>query len=117
MEEHEVMNQNSQDLLAPQSEPESKGFAVASMVLGIVSIVFVCCLGWFVLIPAGVSLILGIVSLVKHKPGKGMAIAGIVCAAVAIILLVTLVIVGIVLENDPEFQNLVQQMVESMQQE
>ena len=68
--------------------PEKKkmvGVAIVSMILGILSIL--CCyLGAFNLITAIPSLILGIVTIVKKFAGKGMAIAGIICASIAIVL-------------------------------
>jgi hypothetical protein len=62
---------------------KSNGMAVAAMVLGIVSfIVWICC------IPA---VILGIVSLnqIKNNPeieGKGMAMAGLICGVIVLVL-------------------------------
>lgn len=69
-------------------EPQKKGmigFAIASLVLGILSILC-CCFGmwsWLLAIP---GVVLGIVALVKKYAGKGCAIAGIICAALAIVL-------------------------------
>lgn len=63
-------------------EPERKGFAIASLVLGILSLVF-CCLGGGVL--GIVGLILGILSLVKKESKMGMAIAGIITSSFGII--------------------------------
>lgn len=60
------------------------GLAIASMVLGIIGILFSCCL-WFISIPCGIlSLIFGIIALIKRMPGKGMAITGIVLSAITI---------------------------------
>lgn len=66
---------------------------IASLVLGIVSVVisFVPFCGIIALVPAIVGLILGIVDAVKkskEQQPKGMAIAGIVCSAVAIVLII-----------------------------
>ncbi len=65
---------------------------VASLVLGIVSIVFgfVPFCGAIALIPAIIGLILGIVDAVKKSKAqepKGMAIAGIVLSAIAIVII------------------------------
>jgi hypothetical protein len=58
--------------------------AIASLVLGIVSVIFSCM--WFLSIPAGiVGVILGIMSLRGHKGSKGMAIAGLVLSGVGIL--------------------------------
>ena len=72
------------------------GPAVASMVLGICSLV----LWWFGIITGIIGLILGATSL-KHcqprgmKRGRGMAIAGIVCSCIALALwLIVLLAIG-----------------------
>jgi len=80
--------------IAPQyviPEPEQKdnsGFAIASLVLGIVSIV-VCCCG-INLITAILAIIFGVLGLRSSK--KGLAIAGIITAAVSIFFLILLII-------------------------
>lgn len=63
------------------------GFGIASLVLGIISLVFFCsCLN---VITGILAIIFGVLQLAKYKPhGKGLAIAGIVTAAISIILLV-----------------------------
>lgn len=70
----------------PMSNPnEGAGLAIASMVLGIVALVFSCCL-YYISIPCAiVGVILGGVSLAKKQPGKGMAIAGLVCSIVSLV--------------------------------
>lgn len=72
-----------------------KGMAIASMVLGIISIVL-CCL-WYVGPVAGIiAIVLGIVH--NKKNGKcGMAVAGIVCGIVGIVLTVALLIFAAVI--------------------
>lgn len=65
---------------------------VAALVLGIVALVFgvIPFCGTWAIIPAIVGLVLGIVDCVKNsKEGtsKGKAIAGIVCSAVAIVVI------------------------------
>lgn len=62
---------------------ESMGFGIASMVLGIISMVLFCtCCN----LPLAVlAIIFGIVHLIRCKNGKGFGIAGIVTAALSII--------------------------------
>jgi len=73
---------------APQLVNPKSGMAIASMVLGIVS-VLLGCLGGFLLAPVG--LILGIISLVKsnRRPieygGKGFAIAGTILSGIGLL--------------------------------
>ena len=70
---------------------EKKGFAIASLVLGIVAIVSGC--AWYVAIPCAiVGLILGIMANKVKK--TGMATAGIVLSIIALVLAV-LVIAGL----------------------
>ena len=57
---------------------ESKGMAIASMVLGILGLVFFC-IPILNLILAVLALIFGIVVMYKKSAGKGMGIAGFVC--------------------------------------
>lgn len=59
------------------------GFAVASLVLGILS-VLCCCCGLTVIL-APLSIIFGIIALVKHHGGKPMAIVGVVLSTLSII--------------------------------
>ena len=66
---------------------------VAALVLGIISVAvgFIPFCGTWAIIPAIVGLVLGIVDCVKKsKEGnpKGKAIAGIVCSAVAIVVII-----------------------------
>lgn len=68
-----------------------KGFSIASLVLGILSLPL-CCTIWLALLMAVVGLILGIISLshvsAYHGPDqsvcRGMAIAGIVCSSIGL---------------------------------
>ncbi len=69
------------NIQAPPIAP-SNGLAVASMVLGIIALLFFWMpfLGW---LPVVLGLVLGIVAL--NRPfGRGMAIAGIACSGVAL---------------------------------
>ena len=66
---------------------------VAALVLGIVSVVigFIPFCGTWALIPAIIGLVLGIVDIVKknkENAPKGKAIAGVVCSAVAIVVII-----------------------------
>lgn len=62
---------------------ESMGFGIASMVLGIISLVLFCtCCN---LLLAVLAIIFGIIHLVKCKSGKGFAIAGIITAGLSVV--------------------------------
>lgn len=73
------------------------GMAVASLILGIVALILSCCLGgtwWLDIIIAVAGLVFGIISVHKNSSGKGMAIAGIICSSIAIVMVIVLLIVG-----------------------
>lgn len=68
-----------------QEQNGGAGLGIASMVLGIVALVLACCF-YFISLPCAlVGVILASVSLAGKKPGKGMAIAGLVCSIVSLI--------------------------------
>ncbi len=70
------------------------GLAIASMVCGICSLVLSCCVTTLSFILAIVGCALGVYVLVKNKGSRGMAIAGIACSAVAILVAIICSIVG-----------------------
>lgn len=78
----------------PAAPQGSKGLGIASMVLGIVSLVLCCFVPWVPLILGLVGLILGGVAIAKKMPGKGMAIAGLVCSIITVVLYVITMIAG-----------------------
>ncbi len=72
----------------PFREVPGKGLGIASLVLGILAVMFafIPCVGLFSLLPAIVAIILGAISLSessKVKAGNGIAVAGLVCAIIA----------------------------------
>lgn len=77
-------------------EPPKKGvgFAVTSMVCGIVSLVLSCCIPYVPFILALVGVVMGAVSLHGHRGGKGMAIAGLVTSIISLVPAVLVVIMG-----------------------
>lgn len=67
---------------------EKNGLCIASMVLGIISIV--CILVWFISVPCAILAI--IFGCIGHKSSKkGMAIAGIVTGSISAVLMILLV--------------------------
>ena len=83
----------------PYPQQPSQGMAIASLVLGIVSIVFALFIASFpvlIIVPI-IGIILGALHKGKHLPvGKGISTAGIVTSIVAIVLTI-LIYVGCVL--------------------
>lgn len=89
---------------------QGKGFGIASMVCGILALI-TCCM-WCTVIPLGiVAIVLGILQIVKNE-SKGMAIAGIVCAAIGLILFISLSIYGNYLQSIGAYNELYRMLEE-----
>lgn len=71
---------------------EKKGFSIASMILGIVSIVGYCINGYLVLICAILAIVFGVIG--KKKGGKGMAKAGFILGIIALSIYVLIILLG-----------------------
>ena len=66
-----------------ENKTESKGFSIASMVLGIVSLVLSCFI--YISVPCAIlAIIFGVIGM--KKGGKGMGIAGLVLGIITIVL-------------------------------
>lgn len=91
---------------------QGTGLGIASMVLGILSIVSICCSSVVPFLPVIlgiVSIVLGIVQIVKND-AKGMAIAGIICSVVGIIGYIALAAFGMYLLNSGAYDEILQQL-------
>lgn len=91
-ESAEEVNSETYSSVAPE-EKQSNVFAIISMIAGIVSILC-CCFGAVGIVIAVAAVVLGIISIKKEEPKKGMAIAGIVCGGVGLILAVVIIAAG-----------------------
>ena len=80
-----------------QGNQGGKGLAIASMVIGIISLLISCCYGGFLGV---IALILGIISLATRRNGKGMAIAGVITSVIAIIITVVAIAFGVSLLDE-----------------
>lgn len=69
------------------------GFAIASLVCGIISLVC-CCLGFFSAVLGIAAIVLGIITLCFKYDGKGMAIAGIITGGLALVFVIFAMIIG-----------------------
>lgn len=76
---------------APQPPKKGIGFAVASMVLGIISVVM-CCSIFIRTILSIAALVFGIIALVSKQRGTGMSITGIITSSVSIIMSIILLV-------------------------
>lgn len=82
----------------PPQQNEPKGYAIAGMVLGIVSIV--CCCSPYIGIGAGVlALVFSIIVLSQNRAGRGMAIAGVICGAIGLLLAIGMIILGVGMQD------------------
>ena len=107
----------------PSNQPQqSSGLAVASLVLGIISLVLFCV--WYVSIPCAIiAIVMGAIAKGKaargEAGGKGMATAGLVCGIIAIIIdviVVILVLVGVSVFG-PKMQEMAEEMQKMQQQQ
>ena len=75
---------------APVQKPGPNGFQVASLIVGIISIVC-CCWGLFSIIPATVHILGIILAIVGNKKGKhGVGTGGLTCSIIGLVLAVIL---------------------------
>ena len=72
------------------SKPAGNGFGIASMVLGILALVFFC--GCINIPLAIISIIFAIIHINRNSGSKGFAIAGIVTSAISVILTVIMIL-------------------------
>lgn len=82
------MNNNGNGL---QQSDEGIGLSIASMILGILAILFSCCFYPLAFLLAIIGLILGAVGL-KKGAGKGMAITGIVLSIISIAIAILVIV-------------------------
>lgn len=74
---------------------QGHGFGIAALICGIISLIG-CCGLWFISVPCAIAaIILGIVQLIKNQP-KAMAIVGIICGALGLLLTVVVIVAAVV---------------------
>lgn len=94
----------------PLTNNNSNGFGIASLILGICSIVICCCYGVGA-IPAIIGLILGI--LQNQKNANGIATAGIVLGIIGILLNAVCLIYMVVFLSDSGLQDIIDEFSSS----
>ena len=82
---------------------KSRAWSVASLVLGILSILC-CCIWWFGLIAGILSIVFVIVSRKKLGYFDGLSIAGLITSIFGIVFSILIIVVGTIVLNNPEFQ-------------
>lgn len=90
-------NFNNDQNVVVNTTPEKKtdALAIVSMILGIVSIILVCCSPYVAVVVAIVGIVLSIIS--KKNNGKsGMGTAGLICSIVGIALSVIMIILAFI---------------------
>ncbi len=92
---YETPTNSTSNMSNQEPSQNGKGFAIASMICGIASIVL-CCFTYFALILSIAAIVLGIVSKKKSSEGSGMALAGIITGAVGALIALTFIIIGAV---------------------
>lgn len=68
-----------------EDEVTSRTLGIIGMVCGIMSLLC-CCIPWLGFILSVGAIVLGIISMKKGERGKGMAIAGLVCGIIGVII-------------------------------
>lgn len=79
---------------ASQPPAGREGFAIASLVVGILGLIISCCFPYLSLPMAIVAIVAGIYTVTKGRGGKGMAYAGIILGAITLILSIIWMAVG-----------------------
>jgi hypothetical protein len=95
----------------------SNGFAVASLVLGILTVVFFFTI-WLPWLLGVLAIVFGAIGISKANKGagqKGMAIAGLVCGAVGIVIAIAFVVVIVNVASDKNVQDVFSSVLQSLQ--
>ena len=92
-------------------EKNNNSFNIASLVLGIVSIVAACCINEYIAIVCGILGIVFYVLAKKQGNANGMATAGLVCGIIGVVLalisiLFTAVLFDALIEMFPELESM-----------
>lgn len=84
----ETINNNTSE----QTKKDKKNFCIASLVLGIVALVFFCI--WYISIPCAIlAIIFGILGIKSEN--KGMAIAGLITGSIGFI--ISIILIGLII--------------------
>lgn len=85
---------------APGEDGSSKALAIVSLVLGIISLVCCCWSAGVVgILFSGAAVVCGIIAVAKHQAGKGMAIGGLICGGVALLLSIIMMIASLTMDK------------------
>ena len=118
MNQEPYMGEDGQplDLNLDPKKTESKGFAIASMVLGIVALVC-CCLSELSLICSVLAIVFAIVSRRRNSYFDGMSTAGLVCGIIAAALAIVSIVDAILNPiSDAEVQKMLEEYLAMLEQ-
>jgi uncharacterized protein DUF4190 len=95
----------------------SNGFAVAALVLGILTIVFFFTF-WFDWLMGALAIVFGALGIARANKGarqKGMAIAGLVCGAVGIVFSILFIVLIVNVANNSDVKDVINSVIQSLQ--
>ena len=98
---HKVQSDGNVDPDAPV-KPERSGFAIASFVLSLISIL--CCCVWYVAIPLAILAIVFAVLSMRSK-NRGLAVAGLIIGIISLVFSLFTAVVGVTAMQDENFYN------------
>lgn len=85
------------------------GFAIASLVCGIISLLC-CCMTLFSAVLAVAAVVLGVITLCFKYDGKGLAIAGIITGGIGLVI----VIFAMILSGTTSYNELVNELIDEL---
>lgn len=103
----------------PQYEEKpagNKGMAIASLVVGIFAILCCCC-SWLAAILGVVGILLAVFSKPKDGKMEGIAIGGLVCSIIGLVLGIILTICNVATMNSPEYSEIMDEYLEYIMEE
>lgn len=104
---------NYQDPYRNTPPEEPAGMAIASLVLGIISVVMSC--SGYNFITAILAIIFGAIHLAKRRSRRGMAIAGIVLGIISIaIFIIAVVVLVAVIGTNPDIMHMYNEMLNEL---
>ena len=102
----------------PQYEEQpsgNRGMAIASLVVGILSILCCCCVYLSVILGI-VGIVLAVLSRPKDGKFEGVAMGGLICSIVGLVLGVILIIVNVATQNSADYTQMMDMYMQMLQE-
>jgi hypothetical protein len=99
------------------SATKSNGFAVASLVLGILTLVLFFTI-WLPFVLGALAIVFGALGISKANKGagqKGMAIAGLICGAVGVVITIAFLALFVIVANNKDVQDIFSSVIQSLE--